>query len=71
MPILPVIIIILSFRFTFFLRNFDSFEFNTQNEKQIACKQQQQKQRTEWQIAFVQCETGDDRMSSFVLQFSY
>lgn len=39
MPILPVIIIILSFRFTFFLRNFDSFEFNTQNEKQIACKQ--------------------------------
>lgn len=42
MPILPVIIIILSFRFTFFLRNFDSFEFNTQNEKQIACKQRKQ-----------------------------
>lgn len=69
MPILLVIIIILSFRFTFFLRNFDSFEFNTQNEKQIACKQKTQ--RTEWQIVFVQWETGDDRMSSFVLQFSY
>lgn len=45
MLILPVIIIILSFGFTFFLRNFDSFEFNTQNEKQIASQRKQHTNR--------------------------